>query len=282
MSAKSFFTTFFHWLAFPFVAPSLAIKLSKAKGKANTYQHYPEDILEQERYDYVWKMINKLFFVSNKKIKVEGLEKVINKPCLFVCNHKSDFDPILMLKVFHDNKDKLPIKPVFIAKKEIEEMKKIGSAAKLIDTIFLDRQNIREFVNVIEKEKEVLKTKSVVVFIEGTRIEEHEFGEFKQAALDPAYSTMCPIVPVVIYGTLGLKKNGKDFKYKELTVKFLEPIKYKNYLHFSKQNVSEKIKEAMQKEYNAFLEKDSNKQDKKESKQETENKENQKPKKEKE
>ena len=266
MNIKSFFSVFFHWLAFPFVATSLGIKLFKSKSKADNYKHYPEDFSEIERYEYVWKMINKLFFISNKKIKVEGIEKIPNRPSLFICNHKSDIDPLLVLKIFSDNKEKLPIKPVFVAKKEIEEMKKIGSAAKLIDTIFLDRNNIREFVKVLEKEKNALtNNKSVVVFIEGTRIDKHEFGEFKQSTWEPAYSTMCPIIPVVIYGTLGLKKNGKDFKYKELNVKFLEPIKYKNYLHFSKQSVSDKLKESMEKEYNIFLENDLKNKKKKES-----------------
>lgn len=267
MSAKSFFSVFWHWLAFPVVGTILGIKLSKAKSKANTYKHYPEDLPEADRYTYVWKMVNKLFFINNKKVKVEGIDKIPNRPSLFICNHKSDIDPILMLKVFSDNKDKLPIKPVFVAKKEIEEKKQVGSAAKLIDTIFLDRSNIREFVTVLQKEKEMLTNKSVVVFIEGTRINQHEFGEFKQAALEPAYSTMCPIIPTVIYGTLGLKKNGKDFKYKEFTVKFLEPLKYKDFIHFSKQNVSEKLKESMEKEYKNLQEKDSkNKNSKKENK----------------
>lgn len=256
MSAKSFFSVLGHWLVFPFMGSALAIRLSKAKGKANTYKHYPEDLLEEDRYTYVWKMVNNLFFINNKKIKVEGIDKIPGRPCLFICNHKSDIDPIIMLKIFNDYKDKLTVRPVFVAKKEIESRKKVGSAAKLIDTIFLDRSNIREFVKVLDKEKEILAKRSVVVFIEGTRIDHHEFGEFKQAALEPAYGTMCPIIPTVIYGTLGLKKNGKDFKYKEFTVKFLDPIKYKDFIHFSKQNVSEKLKELMEKEYKSLLEKD--------------------------
>lgn len=269
MSVKSFFTVLGHWLAFPVVGTILGIRLSKAKGKANTYKHYPEDIPEEDRYAYIWKMVNNLFFINNKKVKVEGIDKIPNRPCLFICNHKSDIDPILMLKVFNEYKDKLTVKPVFVAKKEIESRKKIGSAAKLIDTIFLDRSNIREFVKVLNKEKEILANRSVIVFIEGTRIDHHDFGEFKQAALEPAYGTMCPIIPTVIYGTLGLKKNGKDFKYKEFTVKFLEPIKYKNFIHFSKQSVSEKLKESMEKEYNDLLEKDEkNKQVKKQKKEE--------------
>ena len=252
MNTKVFFTTLWNKIAFPFAALSLLIGLSRSKKKYLTYESEPEDLPEGERYTHVYKLSRRACFVTNTKINFEGLDKLPNVPVMFVCNHKSSFDPVVLLKIFSEKQ----IRPVFVSKKEILENKKVGFAAKLINTIFLDRKNLRDAYRCIQEEKEVLKNKSVVVFIEGTRVKQDYFGDFKGAALEPSYATMRSIVPVVIYGTKSMEQDNKKelFKYKEITVKFLEPIKYKDFIHVDKQVFANKVKDVMFNEYKKIAE----------------------------
>lgn len=249
MNIKRFLKSIWYVIAFPFCFILLTLSLSMAKRKHRTYYSDPMDLPEGDRYRYVYKMCKKACFMTNMDIKEEGLSSVPKMPVLYVCNHKSSFDPIVLLKIFSENEN--IVKPVFVAKKEILDNIQIGNAGKLIDTIYMDRSNIRDVYRCIQEEKEVLKNRSVVVFIEGTRINTEEFGEFKGAALEPVYATMRPIVPVVIKGTNGVEKENKKslFKYKKINVKFMDSIKYKDFINIDKQNIANKLKDMMYKEY---------------------------------
>lgn len=252
MSAKIFFRNLGHFISFPFVAPSLLIGLSKSKKIYKKYYSDSEMVSEDERYEYVYKQTKKATFIANCDIEYEGIDKVPNVPVMYVCNHKAGFDPLLLLKIFSEQEG--IVRPVFVSKVELLESKNVGNAAKLIDTIFIDRKNIRSAYHCIEQEKKVLAKRSVVVFIEGTRILSHEFGEFKSAALEPAFATMRPIVPVVIQGSLGVEQEDKSsfFKYKKINVKFMQPIKPNEFIHYSKEAIAERLKKSMYEEYSKF------------------------------
>lgn len=254
MNTKKFFFIFFHKLGLPFVGLSLWISLSSAKRKYKNMVDDPESFMLSERYQYLYRMVNKAIFCANTKVKVKGIKNVPKKPALFVVNHKSNFDVLVYLKAFSKFQEERGVLPTtFVSKKEMEQTKKISCVAKMINTIFLDRANLRDALRVINEEKKILSDgqQSMTVFIEGTRIKEDKFGEFKAAALEPAYATFCPIVPVVIYGTLGVEKDQKKniFKYKEITVEFLEPMKYKTFINLNKETVANKLKESMEKRY---------------------------------
>lgn len=256
MKAKRFFFQLGHGLALPFCLFFLWLSLRSSKKKYKNWQEEPEYLSLAERYNYVYKMASKAVFCAFTKVKVKGIKNIpSNKSVMFIPNHKSNFDVLAYLKAFKIIKEQRSdvLDTTFVSKIEISKTKRISCAAKLINTIFIDRDNIRDFVRVNKEEKELLQQgeQSLTVFIEGTRVQKDEFGEFKAAALTPAYSTFCQIVPVVIYGTLGVEKEQKSniFKYKEVTVEFLEPIKYKDYIQSSKELVCEKMKTRMESTY---------------------------------
>ena len=261
MKAKKFFFKLGHALAFPVVLFLLWFSLRSSKKKFINAEEEPEFYTISERYRYVYKLASKAVFCAFTKVKVKGTKNIpANKPIMFIPNHKSNFDVLVYLKAFKTLKEKRPdvLDPTFVSKIEIEKTRKVSYAAKLINTIFIDRKNIRDIVRVQQEEKELLQKgkQSLTVFIEGTRIKKDEFGEFKAAALAPAYLTFCQIVPVVIYGTLGVEKEKKSniLKYKEVTVEFLEPIKYKEYIDLSKELVCEKMKAKMEAAYSKLQE----------------------------
>lgn len=256
MKAKKFFFQLGHYLSLPFVLFILWVSLRSSKKKYNNFQEEPEYFTLSERYQYIYKLASKAVFCAFTKVKVKGIKNIpANKPVMFIPNHKSNFDVLVYLKAFKILKETRPevLDSTFVSKIEISKTKRVSYAAKLINTIFIDRKNIRDIVRVQQEEKELLQKgeQSLTVFIEGTRIQKEEFGEFKSAVLTPAYLTFCQIVPVVIYGTLGVEKEkkGNIFKYKEVTVEFLEPIKYKDYIDLSKELVCEKMKSKMESAY---------------------------------
>lgn len=252
MKLKRIVLSIVHKFVFPFSAISLMIKLSSSKKKYLSYESDPESVSLEERYDYVYSAVKNAASCLNLKVRIKGRKNIPKKAALYVANHKSDLDVLVVLKAFSKlRQSQNLLNPTFVAKKEIEtENPKVFYAAKYINSVFIDRQNLRDVVRVLKEEKEIINSgkQSMVVFIEGTRIKEDNFGEFKAAALEPAYTTYCPIVPVVIYGTLNNTSKSK-FKYKEVTIEFLEPLKYKQFIDLNKTIVAENLKEKMQKAY---------------------------------
>lgn len=245
---KLFFRNLGHYIASPFVMLYLSFQIKKSKSKYLTYEAEGDEITAESRYSFVYGQIKAALFLANINIKYEGYSQLPKRPLFFVANHKSEFDILVLLNFFAKHKS-LSF-PIFVAKKEIEEEKKLAYNAKMIDTIFIDRENLREIMGVLTKQKEKLKTNSIVVFPEGTRIEKNEIEEFKSAAFEPAISTLTPIVPVCIHGLFGINKLKENlFKYKEITVKFLQPIKHVDYIKFSRDSISTKVQEKIKDEY---------------------------------
>lgn len=251
---KMFFRSIGHYISAPFVFLYLFIMIKKSKGKYLTYEAEGEDIKEEERYDYVFKMVKALIFLANFKIEFENIPNLPKKPLFFVANHKSEYDPLFFLKFFSLNTNL--VFPIFVAKKEIESNKQVGYAAKLIDSIFIDRNNLRDIYNGLMKQKEVISKKSIVIFPEGTRHSDDEIHEFKSAAFECAYSKHVTIIPVCIYGAANITNSKKDFfKYKKIIFKILEPIKSKEYISFTKESISNKVYSKIESEYKNIIQK---------------------------
>ncbi len=250
MDIKKFIFQVWHKIGFIFSLPVLYTKMKSSKRKFNDYESNPESLTLEERYSYVYSAVSHAIFCSNTKITIKGQKNIPNKPVLFVANHKANLDVLVVLKAFSKLTREMDIlNTTFVSKKELQEKVDVYYAAKLINTIFLDRKNLRDALRVIKEEKEMLLKgeQSIMVFIEGTRVKQDSLGEFKSAVLEPAYSTYCSIVPVVIHGTLNA--DIKKTKYKDVTIEFLPPLKYKEFINYNKETVALKIKEKMEKKY---------------------------------
>lgn len=253
-NVKIFFRYVGHYISMPFVFIYLFIMIKKSKGKYLSYEAEGDTIKEDERYDYVFKMVKALMFLANFKVEFKNIENLPKKPLFFVANHKSEYDPLFFLNFFSLN-PKLVL-PVFVAKKEIESNKQVGYAAKLIDSIFIDRDNLRDIYNGLMKQKEVISKNSIVIFPEGKRFAGDEIHEFKSAAFECAYLKHVTIIPVCIYGAANLTETKKDFfKYKEIIFKILDPIKSKEYISFTKESLANKVQSKITDEYKTIMNK---------------------------
>ena len=152
-------------------------------------------------------------FVTQAKIEVKGIENIPDEPVLFVSNHRSYYD----ILVIHTTCTK---RPGFIAKKEIGEFPLLSWWMKDICCIFLDRNDLRSGIQMIKDGAEMIKNgHSMVIFPEGHRNRKPELAQFKEGSLKLAEKAGCPIIPVTLIDTNQLLEVRPGFNVKKGNVK---------------------------------------------------------------
>lgn len=148
----------------------------------------------------------RLLRLAGADITVEGIENIPkNTPVLFAGNHSGYFDIPLLLGYLDE------VHPI-VAKKEIAKIPLINRWMKFFDCMFIDRENPRQSVAVLNEAAQLIeKGHSVSIFPEGTRAKDGNVGEFKSGAFKIAAKTNAPVVPVVIKGTRNLMENNNYF-----------------------------------------------------------------------
>lgn len=113
-----------------------------------------------------------------------------------------------------------------VSKKEAMKYPLVGKAIYFIDSIFIDRDNIKDAVRIIRKCKEDLNDgKNLLIFPEGTRTKDSNYmtSDYKAGALKSAYDTKKKIAVFVIdgsYKVLSAKYRDKQ----KVTIKVVEII----------------------------------------------------------
>ncbi|KAM3587132.1 1-acylglycerol-3-phosphate O-acyltransferase [Umbelopsis sp. WA50703] len=145
-----------------------------------------------------------------------------DSPAVYICNHQSSLDVLLMARVF-------PKATSVVAKKSIKYYPILGWYMSLSQAIFLDRSNRNSAVASAKKAADDIHRKqtSVWIFPEGTRGHPREIDmlPFKKGAFHMAVQAGVPIVPIVIanYNHLYDSKS-KRFETGVIPIKVLAPI----------------------------------------------------------
>lgn len=234
-------------ISWPFLAIWILIEYHSCSVAGKRYKKDPTSSTQEERYEKVKKMINHFLFWKRIKINVVGREKLEKKVMLFVANHKSNIDGVVILKLVLDQ-DVPNI--TFVAKKELQNTK-IGHALDLLDVIYVDRSNIREVPSIIEQMVKTMQKKtSICLFAEGTRVHGDEFMDFKPTLLEAVYRTHLSVQPTVIYNTDGLldKEHKKPNDHK-IDVCFLPSINSTSFINIDRSIFMKKIQHNMYEEY---------------------------------
>ncbi len=114
------------------------------------------------------------------------------RPAVFIFNHRNNFDPVIVASMVKDNW-------TGVGKKELEKDPVVGTLGKLVDTIFIDREDPKKAVESLKQAEELTrKGLSVVIAPEGTRLDTRSVGSFKKGPFRLAMSAGVPIVPIVI------------------------------------------------------------------------------------
>ena len=134
-----------------------------------------------------------LLWLTGIRVDVIGRENVLmNRPQIFMANHQSDFDILIVLA-------HIPGQFRWIAKKELFKIPIFGRAMKSAGYIEIDRQNHERAMKSLEEAAQKIREgKSVVTFPEGTRSKDGTIKPFKQGLFHLAIQAGVPIVPISI------------------------------------------------------------------------------------
>ena len=135
--------------------------------------------------------------------RVVGLEKIpAGEQVVFVCNHQSAFDILLVGKY-------IPGRNRFVFKKELTKAPCLGPALVACEHILIDRENRdKAFGAYKEAVRSIKKGFSATVFAEGTRSRTGELLPFKKGPFVMAIAAQVRIVPVYCAGTFDLLQKG--------------------------------------------------------------------------
>lgn len=143
---------------------------------------------------------------KHARLDVEGLENLncdFKRPYLFICNHLSNSDGLLLNRVLE--KEKI----IFIAGKKLESNSLTNLGFKIVRSIPIlpnspDKNAIKKVIGVIKEGN------SILIFPEGTRSRTGKMLEGKKGILLFAKLTGAPIVPIGIWGTEKLMPIKED------------------------------------------------------------------------
>jgi len=151
-------------------------------------------------YDNNYKLLHimtkKILKIMKIKVNIEENRKNnTNKAVLFVGNHRSNFDSLILITSIDS-----PL--IFIGKKEIKKFPIIGKWFVDIGCIFIDREDTKSAINsIMEGVKKIKEGYSLVIFPEGSRTKEKIVKEFKPGSLKLAQKTKANIVPITFVNT---------------------------------------------------------------------------------
>ena len=138
------------------------------------------------------------------QVQTSGLEKIPNdtKP-VFVCNHRSNFDPIITWYILRK------WEPAFISKDANFKIPFYGRFIRKCCFMPIDRENPRKALKTINKAAELVKRSEVAIAVypEGTRSKNGELQPFHNSVFKIAQKAGAPIVVLSISGTEAIHKN---------------------------------------------------------------------------
>lgn len=134
-----------------------------------------------------------LLAASGVHLNVVGAENLTaQRPAVFIFNHRNQADPIITAALVRDNW-------IGVGKKELASDPITGTLGKLLDTVFIDRDDSKAAVEALhEVEERARRGLSIVIAPEGTRLDTTTVGPFKKGPFRIAMAAKIPIVPIVI------------------------------------------------------------------------------------
>ena len=111
-------------------------------------------------------------------LNVLGKENLTaQRPAVFIFNHRNNFDPVITSALVRDNF-------TGVGKKELESDPVVGTLGKLMDAVFIDRDDAKSAVEQLHKVEDLArKGLSIVIAPEGTRLDTTEVGPVQEGSV---------------------------------------------------------------------------------------------------
>jgi len=130
--------------------------------------------------------------LAGVRLDVHGAEHLAARPAVFLFNHQSQLDVLILAKLLRGGF-------TGVAKKELANSPGFGVMFRLADVAFVDRQDNAQARKALEPAVHKLHDGiSLVIAPEGTRSATPALGPFKKGAFHVAMQAGVPIVPIVI------------------------------------------------------------------------------------
>jgi len=174
-------------------------------------------------------------FYAGLKTTFTGLDKLPkDSRYLIVSNHKSGFDPMIILSGM------LKYDISFVSKPSNMNIFVAGKVAHGCGTLPINREDNREALKTIIQASEYLKKDicNMAIYPEGTRSKTGEMLPFHAGSFKIAQRAGVPIVVAVTKGTENVKKNF-PFKHTAVSFEILEVIPVKTVKAMSTQELSD-------------------------------------------
>jgi putative phosphoserine phosphatase / 1-acylglycerol-3-phosphate O-acyltransferase len=180
-----------------------------------------------------------LLATTGVQLNVIGKENLTaQRPAVFIYNHRNQVDPVIAGALVRDNW-------VAVAKKELAKDPIMGPLGRLLDGVFIDRDDSAAAVETLHTvEERARKGLSIVMAPEGTRLDTTEVGPFKKGPFRIAMAVGIPIVPIVVRNAeLVAARNSTTINAGTVDVAVFPPISVQGW---TVENLPERIAEVRQ------------------------------------
>lgn len=158
--------------------------------------------------------------ILNVKINIHGDIDRTFSHTMVVANHTSLFDIVLLTSQIRS-------RMIYVSKKENTKIPVISWWMMMNETIFIDRDNLKQSLKKMSKASEyLLEGENIMIFPQGTR--DVENINFKSGTLRFAQKGEADIWPIAIKGPNKIFE-GLGYKRKEIDLYLFDVIKYEDY-----------------------------------------------------
>jgi len=153
------------------------------------------------------------------RVNVQGLENIPPVACVFVANHASNIDPMVMIPA-------ISRRVGILVKQELFAIPIFGTAMRVAQFVPVDRGDRESTSSAVWTAVANLKKGfSYAIFAEGTRSPDGRMRPFKRGAFTMAIEAGVPIVPVSLAGTHRALAKGKGIvKPGQVTVRLAPAV----------------------------------------------------------
>ncbi len=175
------------------------------------------NILPGKFVTYISKKIIDKYLKKYANINIVGSEnlKGINTPTIFICNHLSNSDGLVLDKALKE------INPTFVAGEKLSNNAVTSIGVNVIKTTNIkpntaDKEGLEKIIELVKQGE------SLLIFPEGTRSRVSSLIEAKKGILLIARITGTPIVPIGLYGTEKLLPINKEEEMRAETFNYAD------------------------------------------------------------
>lgn len=215
-------------MKYPRYIARVAWPIITSYGWIRKYAKNPTKYTMEEKYNRLRKLIARVAKGLSLEVYVKGFENIPTDGNSFLMtpNHLSMIDPFLLF-LYVDT----PLS--FVGKKQINKYPFVGKCMKMLESIFLDRSDLRQSLAMMKTITKTLKenTHSWVIYPEGTRTRnvDYSMNEMKPGSFKMALDTGRTIVPVAFYGTFRVLSTKYKNKINPIQITFLEPLTHEQF-----------------------------------------------------